>query len=148
MAKLIRYALATVCFAASVGCLGLWGWSYKQQITCQLMNATTHTFVEARSGYLTIVSLQVPRAGFGSVPQIHWTLEERPGVDRFMEIAVEEVGRFGLYRSSLHFPLWFASLIFALAGVGVLRFRRQFSIRSALVATTILASLVGMVVAL
>lgn len=27
MAKLIRYALATICLAASVGCLALWGWT-------------------------------------------------------------------------------------------------------------------------
>jgi hypothetical protein len=46
------------------------------------------------------------------------------------------------------FPIWYASLVLALASVGVLRFRRQFSIRSALVATTVVAALVGLAVIL
>jgi hypothetical protein len=148
MAKYLRYALASVCFAASAGCLALWGWSYQQQITCQLMNATTHTFVEARGGYLTIFSLRMPRAGVDSFPYIHWTLEERPEVDRYMEIAIAEVGRFGVYRSSLHFPLWYPALIFALTGVGVLRLNRRFTLRSAIIATTVVAWLLGMAVIL
>ena len=49
---------------------------------------------------------------------------------------------------AIYFPLWYPALIFALAGVAVLRFRRQFSIRSALVCLTVVAALLGMVVAL
>jgi hypothetical protein len=45
-------------------------------------------------------------------------------------------------------PLWYASLVFAVAGVAALRFRRQFSIRSALMAVSVVATLLGMVVAL
>jgi hypothetical protein len=48
----------------------------------------------------------------------------------------------------IYFPLWYPALIFALAGVGVLRFRRQFSIRSALVAVSVVAALLGMAVVL
>ncbi len=48
----------------------------------------------------------------------------------------------------MFFPQWYASLIFALAGVAVLRFRRQFSIRSTLVAVSVVAALLGMAVVL
>jgi len=46
------------------------------------------------------------------------------------------------------FPHWYAALIFALAGVAVLRFRRQFSIRSALIGLTVVAALLGIAVVL
>ncbi|WP_145434263.1 hypothetical protein [Lacipirellula limnantheis] len=41
-------------------------------------------------------------------------------------------------------PLWYPALIFALAGVGVICFRRQFSIRSALIAFAVVAALLAM----
>ncbi|QDT75734.1 hypothetical protein [Lacipirellula limnantheis] len=48
----------------------------------------------------------------------------------------------------IFFPLWYPALVFALAGVGVLRFRRQFSIRSALICVSIVAVLLAMAVTL
>jgi hypothetical protein len=56
--------------------------------------------------------------------------------------------RFGTLWEAVFFPLWYLALIFALAGVGVLKFRRQFSIRSALVAVSVVAVLLGMAVIL
>jgi hypothetical protein len=56
--------------------------------------------------------------------------------------------RYGGSGIAVYFPLWYPALIFALSGVGVLRFRRQFSIRTALVATTVVAALVAMAVIL
>jgi hypothetical protein len=47
---------------------------------------------------------------------------------------------------SLHFPLWYPALIFALAGVATLRLGRCFTIRSAIIATTVVAGLLGMAV--
>ena len=47
-----------------------------------------------------------------------------------------------------YFPHWYPALVFALAGIVALRFRRQFSIRSALVGTAVVAALIGTVVAL
>ena len=47
-----------------------------------------------------------------------------------------------------YFPLWYAALLFALAGVAVLRFRRQFSICSALITPTVVAALIAMAVIL
>ena len=55
--------------------------------------------------------------------------------------------QFGWYGTGYHFPFWYAALVFALAGVGALRVGR-FTIRSALITTTIVAVLLGMVVAL
>ena len=48
----------------------------------------------------------------------------------------------------VYFPLWYPALVFALAGVGVIRFRRQFSIRSALIAFAVVAALLAMPLAL
>jgi hypothetical protein len=61
---------------------------------------------------------------------------------------IRQQGRFGTMGPSVYFPLWYPALIFALAGVAALRFRRQFTIRSALIAVTVVAALLGMVVAL
>jgi hypothetical protein len=45
-------------------------------------------------------------------------------------------------------PPRYPTLIFALAGAAALRFRRQFSICSALLATTVVAALIAMAVIL
>lgn len=55
---------------------------------------------------------------------------------------------FGRVPQATYFPLWYPALVSALVGVGVVRFRRQFSIRSALVAITVVAALTGMAVIL
>lgn len=46
------------------------------------------------------------------------------------------------------FPLWYASLVLALAGVASLRLGRRFTLRSTLIATAVVAGLLGMAVAL
>ncbi len=50
--------------------------------------------------------------------------------------------------NNLFFPLWYPALIFALAGVASLRLGRRFTLRSAIIATTIVAGLLGMAVGL
>ncbi len=55
-----------------------------------------------------------------------------------------EQRQFGRFVDMIYFPLWYPALIFALGGVGVLRFRRQLSIRLALVCLTVAAALLGM----
>ena len=47
-----------------------------------------------------------------------------------------------------YLPLWYPAFLFAVAGVAVLRFRRQFSICSALITTTVVAALIAMAVIL
>lgn len=80
MSKPFRYALATFCFAASFGCLALWGWTF----------------------------------------------------------TLSDFGR------SLIFPLWYPALVFALGGVGVIRCKRQFTLRAAFIVTTVFVVLAGM----
>ena len=55
-----------------------------------------------------------------------------------------EVTQFCGY-SEFRVPLWYPALIFAFAGVGILRVGR-FTLRSALIATTVVAKLLGMAV--
>jgi hypothetical protein len=62
--------------------------------------------------------------------------------------AIESSGRFGTSDTGVYFPLWYPALIFAIAAVAALRLRRQFSISSTLAAVSIVAVLLGMVVAL
>ncbi len=50
--------------------------------------------------------------------------------------------------TAYRFPLWYAALVFVLAGVGALRLGRRFTLRSVSIATTVVAGLMGMVVAL
>ncbi|WP_428304829.1 hypothetical protein [Lacipirellula sp.] len=45
-------------------------------------------------------------------------------------------------------PLWWGSLIFALAAVAAIRIGRQFTLRSALLGMSVVAALLGMVAAL
>ncbi|WP_145434816.1 hypothetical protein [Lacipirellula limnantheis] len=60
----------------------------------------------------------------------------------------DESGQFGVGEGWIFFPLWYPALIFALAGVASLRLGRRFTLRSALIATTIVAGLLGMAVIL
>jgi len=57
-------------------------------------------------------------------------------------------GIFGARSRYIYFPLWYPALIFALAGVAALRLGRRFTIRSAIIATTVVASLLGIAVTL
>ena len=63
---------------------------------------------------------------------------------------IAKSGRFGLAddNHSLFFPLWYPALIFVLAAVAALRLGRRFTLRSAIIATTVVAGLLGMAVAL
>jgi hypothetical protein len=146
MLRPLRYALATFCFAASVGCLALWGWSFDQHITLQRQTDAKHFIIEARGGYLiaTAWSFPAPVAGKSVLTGSIWTIEKRTQQDRFLELIIADSGSFGLFRSSPHFPLWYPALVFALAGVAALRLGRRFTIRSAIIATTVVAGLLGM----
>jgi hypothetical protein len=55
---------------------------------------------------------------------------------------------FGVTEHIFYFPPWYPALIFALAGVASLRLGRRFTLRSAIIATTVVAGLLGMAVGL
>ena len=130
----LRYALATVCFAASVGCciMLLLSWSGLASIDIPISKGRT---IEVKL-WLGEFRMRIdqPRSS---------RLSAQPVAER-----VSDGGRFVLTRRGVYFPLWYPALIFALAGVGVLRFRRQFSIRSALICVSVVAALLGMAVVL
>jgi hypothetical protein len=149
MAKFNRYALAAVCFAASVGCLALW---WRSQLHYRTILGPT---------YLGEANFQLNACegcvGFflwSNNSKQQWTYESFPiKAESAARLKGPEGNRFGLRSigsrtKSLFFPLWYPALVFALAGVAVLRFRRQFSIRSALITVGVVAALLGMVVAL
>lgn len=48
----------------------------------------------------------------------------------------------------VRFPHWYSALIFAIAGIASLRVGRRFTLRSALIATTVVAVMLGMAVVL
>jgi len=70
------------------------------------------------------------------------------GRSDFQQNIVGHQGQFGSFANGVYFPLWYPALIFALAGVGALRLGRRFTLRSAIIATTVVAGLLGMAVVL
>ena len=151
MLTYLRYALATICFALSVACLGLW-WrseSTADEIELGLPNSVGATKSLGGVSYLGFAGLAVldESTVVGREGWRHESLDVVRVHRESVASAVADSGRFGVGEGTIYFPLWYASLVFALAGVGVLRLGR-FTIRSALIATTIVAGLLGMVVAL
>jgi hypothetical protein len=146
MTKLVRYALATLCFATTVGCLALWRGSASRRPVndhVTLYVAFRTAYFDAYDGIVSVYTA-MPR------PE-RWEFysyeHDTPSQGHF----AAEVKRHGLFRTehtAVYFPLWYPALVFALAGVAALRFRSQFTIRSALITVTIVAALLGMVVTL
>jgi hypothetical protein len=150
MAKFIRYALATVFFAASVGCLGLWGIGESRNTLYEVLPLSNEKLTFEVSSGMAFVG-RVPMSTRRSGAQLYFfNVGDEARVEKlgFPYDESQKMGIFGVISPFCYFPLWYPTLIFGLAGVGVLRFSRQFSIRSALVATTVIAALIGMAVIL
>jgi hypothetical protein len=150
MAKVIRYTLAAICLMASIGCLAL-SWrshSYSEFFSGPSVIKGEMLYLHALRGTGTLGTQATTRASlwkYGSRPRVE--------VESASSTNGDENGRlFGASWSdsawAINFPVLYPALVFALAGVATLRFRRQFSIRSALVAVTVVAALLGMVVIL
>ena len=151
MAKFIRYALASVCFAASVGCLALWGWSATHS---KWEVAVSHYAKQRGLHFEAIGGFAILWTGSGS-SEVGWktqAVELGSVPSQAVTNAIRAHGYFGWPDPPrvrfLHFPLWYPALVFALASATALRFRRQFSIRSALIAVSVVAVLLGIVVVL
>ena len=152
MLTYLRYTLATVCFAASVGCLALWWRSIStiDEWTIRAPGPRLGSCIDGAS-YLGYMALGAqPLSNNDS--NLRWRFESHPVTPGHVVTFGAEVASGGRFRvienRVVYFPLWYPALIFALAGVAALRFRRQFSIRSALVCLTVVAALLGMAVAL
>ncbi len=145
MLTYLRYALATLCFAVSVGCLGLWWRSYKYRELAAgpVLGGSQTLILQTWSGVGT-VSLGDPLPG-----DVGWGLaSERVDDPDVLCMMLWPVGSFGLQHRGFCFPLWYPVLIFTLAGITSLRLGRGFTIRSAIIATTVVAGLLGMAVIL
>jgi hypothetical protein len=146
MLKATRYTLAAICLASSVGCLAVWWRSetYRDVIfTPTYVIPTRPLWIDVYSGHVNL-SLGLEDESRGLLfelqhaahrvewddPQSNppWTYSHAQG-------------------NTITFPLWYAALVFALVAVAAIRIRR-FTLRSALVATSVVAVLLGMVVAL
>ena len=153
MLTYLRYALATFCFAASVGCLGLWWPSFTSRTTGYFPYPSLPLRAigfETFRGSLVIISGRLTPDRDGKIPQYASLITESLPVDvDAIDSRLKPVRRFGRVNTSgIYIPLWYASLIFALAGIVSLRLGRRFTLRSAIIATTVVAALLGMVVAL
>jgi hypothetical protein len=150
MAKFIRYALATFCFAASVGCLALWWRSdtYREMIYGPQMRGRT-LYLEAYHGSVIVERLHRGQQGnkLHLAGMSHTTALIREPRNSF-DVSKDAHGRFGRLGTAYYFPLWYPALVFALAAIAAIRIGRRFTIRSAIIATTVVAGLLGMVVIL
>lgn len=144
MAKFIRYALTSFCFAVSVSCLALWWRSNSTSdrfIGPTYLNPSYALYFEVSDGSVTFEAIN-----FAGVPLYAFErVEHRPLRAPPLKFGGKDA--FGANDNAIYFPLWYSALAFTLVGVGVLCFRRQFSILSALIWVSVVAALLGMVVA-
>ncbi|QDT72453.1 hypothetical protein [Lacipirellula limnantheis] len=138
MLTYLRYALATFCFAASVACLTLWICGYEYNL--EISPASWCARVDGSRG---LGCIAIEPSLFHEKYILHVSVENTSPKAWFEDQIIGK-GRFGAVGGGVYFPLWYPALVFALAGVGVIRFRRQFSIRSALIAFAIVAALLAM----
>jgi len=145
MLAYFRYTLAIVCFAASVGCLALW-WRSNLHFR-ELQFPTLLSGIEVHGNTLN-GTLNLFAREDHSVRTWQYTSFQISARSEAKLLEPLEGRDFGLRKVGTTYwgflPIWYASLIFALAGVGVLRFRRQFSIRSAFAWLTAVAALLAM----
>ena len=141
MTKFIRYSLAAVCFTASIGCLTF------------ALTASDARYIH-RVYHIKSTSLIFYTAGgYAGFAWLERSFAPGSPLDLQVKSEISGGAPLGRYKTHLNesgfrLPLWHPALILVLAGVASLRLRRQFSIRSALICVSVVALLLGMVVAL
>ncbi|MBL9161723.1 MAG: hypothetical protein JNL18_03165 [Planctomycetaceae bacterium] len=149
MLTYLRYALASACFAASVGCLALWWRSYTYWDTLRqpLPGLGRTVVLDSCEGSTWGTFVSTP--AHGDRYECYWHADPRiiPAAHTPTE-ETRQYDMFGVTEYIFYFPPWYPALIFALAGIVSLRLGRRFTLRSALIATTVLAGLLGMAVGL
>jgi hypothetical protein len=143
MMRFLRYALATFCIAASIGCLALWG-------LIAVSGASIDIRIDAIPDKSIMIELQrgcvatMTLPGRGPLaPPVSWEIERGEPWFWNLSALVKRHGVFGVVGPLSFFPLWYPALIFALAGVASLRLGRRFTLRSAIIATMVVAGLLG-----
>ena len=149
MLTYLRYALATFCFAASVGCLALWwrSYTYWETVRQPLPGLGLTVVLDSCEG--STWGTFVPSPAQGDRYECYWHADPRiiPSAHNSNE-ETREYDMFGVTEHIVYFPPWYPALIFTLAGVAALRLGRRFTLRSAIIATTVVAGLLGMAVGL
>jgi hypothetical protein len=139
MLTYLRYSLATVCFSASVGSLAVSLFSFANS---RIVNLAAH-LGEADEEVSVMVMGQIAIVSVGkSVTSDH----SAASMIIYDLIYGQRRGMIGQIWHCFYFPTWYASAVAAFAGVGVLRLGRRFTLRAALIATTIVTLLLGMAV--
>ena len=146
MLTYLRYALATFCFAASVGFLALWGLSeiVDDGVDLALPLAKSKVTFEAVRG-VAIVG-RVPKFSQRSGAVLYFfNLGDEWRVERlgFAYDDSQKMGIVGVLSPFCFFRIWYAVLICLITGFAVLRMRR-FTLRSMMIAMTVAAGLLGM----
>ena len=127
MLTYLRYALATLCFAASVGCMALW-W---RSATCRdkvegprLQSGIV--YLESYHGTGIFELLYRPPRVAGDVSIFNWrhSTQKIESPRNSFDLRMEVFGNFGRIGRCIYFPLWYPALIFALGGVASLRLGR------------------------
>lgn len=152
----LRYALATFCFAASVGCLALWWRStlYRDIVFVRMCSPPCRLFsILTIDGLASVGAHASNSAGLVAFGVRHdAALISRPSFSPEVQERLRKEGAFGGNfggpSEGVHFPLWYPALVFALVGVGASRLGRRFTLRSAIIATTAVAGLLGMATAM
>ncbi|QDT75900.1 hypothetical protein [Lacipirellula limnantheis] len=149
MLTYVRYALATICFAASVACLALWCDTIldERRLSVSYVSTSLNVMLHAADG-IGNIQLSRSRLGTSVVGEWRFTSSHFSGRASQLHWTGGHEGALGRTRTGVFFPLWYAALLFALAGVASLRVGRRFTLRSAIIATTVVAGLLGMAVIL
>ena len=155
MLKLLRYTLAAIFLAASVGCLGLWWRSMSHDVRTFSPTPfqSTRLYLETRQGYAMLSTMRSQSLGPTKVvsrspSQVRYEYTLFKNYPWHNLAAATERRSFGTAPQAIFFPLWYPAIVFAFAAVGTLRIGQRFTIRSALFATTVVAVLLGIVVTL
>jgi hypothetical protein len=157
MLTYLRYALATFCFAASVGCLALWWRSitHEDRFCGPSYVWPRHVVILwITDGFVVGSKAEILQSAINDGLGTSWehttsTSGGKISIRRSLRSSMKREGQFRLGGSAIsHFPLWYPAFVFALAGVAALRLGRRFTLRSANIATTIVAGLLGMAVGL
>ena len=136
--------LVTFCFAASVGCLALWPISHWKVFYLYVRQPSVANSLETESGYLFACRFKVKNAQW----RVNLQTKPLPPESRqLISDLISEEGHFASIGIGVMFPLWYPALICALAGAA-LRLGRRFTLRSAIIAMTLVAGLLGMAVVL
>jgi hypothetical protein len=149
MLTYVRCALATIGFTLSVACLGLW---WRSTTRIDIWVGPSYLLPDRSLVFETFDSTAATtwvhrRASSPTAPSWEHTLHS-VGDGDFDRLRQKMSTRFGLLGRLAYFPLWYAALVFALAGFGPLRLGRRFTGRSAIIATTVVAGLLEMAAAL